>query len=652
MVNNQLILFHSEQNGIPYIASGNELGEIAIWNLEKKKLHQIIQKAHDSEVVQLHFILSKPLLLTQGKDNKLKEWIFDVNDGNCRIFKERSGHFKPPSHCMFFDSTWLLTAGTDQMLRLNHVYRDQQNREYSQGRIQSIAKKSLRTEESLKLNPIIQFQTNNRRTRKWSDIISIHIKDSVARCWNTDSKTLSNIRFRAKNENDYNTSIALSMCGNMTFIGRKSGDIEAFNLESGLSRFLIKKAHVGPIRGIECNILNSKIYTTSSDGWLKIWNLEAQYSKTFKTNPLHSLNLGSPISSCILHKETDLLCIATDQFELRIFDMEQQKEVRRFMKNSQIKQVIFSPNGRWILSATTNKNIYVFDVLTSKIIDWFYFSDCVTSLAFSSDGALLATTHKNRLGVNIWVNKVYISNVFIEKDLSKPFFIETNSIRSEEKINGESNEEKKNCFNLMFLPTNIEKLQLNQNLISLSSLPKITRRNLINWDFILKSTKPNSKEKNNIPFFFPNVGISTTLEWNTKILKQKRKLDKFSTVSKLIRLIREGSDSEALKHLVNLTPIKGDTEIRSIGLNFEYEIEELHYVMQFFERQLFKKQNFDILQAYLHLFLKIHHDKISQHDVLLLTAKTLVDQIQLIWKNLEALFQSNLCIINYVLNLE
>jgi len=216
------------KDSIPYIASANDNGEITIWNLEKKKLQQIV-KAHSSGVVQLHFVLNKPILLTQGKDNKLKQWIFD-NRNNCRILKERTGHYKPPTNCLFFDSTWLLTTGPDQMLRLNHAYRDQQNQEFSQGKITCISEKSLRTQESLRLNPIIQFKLLQHRTRRWSNIVSIHIKDSVARCWELDTKALSKIRFKSRNINDFNTSIALSICGNMGFIGRKSGDIElSFN---------------------------------------------------------------------------------------------------------------------------------------------------------------------------------------------------------------------------------------------------------------------------------------------------------------------------------------------------------------------------------------------------------------------------------------
>jgi len=376
---------------------------------------------------------------------------------------------------------------------------------------------------------------------------------------------------------------------------------------------------------------------------LKIWNLESQFSSVSLTNPLNSLDIGSPISSCTLHKETDVLCLATDQFELQIFDMEQQREVRRFNKQNQIIQIIFSPNGRWILAATKNKDIYVIDVLTNKIIDWFLFSQCPTSFSFSSDGALLATTHENKLGVNICLNKMFLRTVFLEKDFSKPFFMEVNT--------RDSIIDEKNNSKFMFLPITIEKIQLNQNLISLSSLPKITKRNINNWNILLRSNNFNVKSQNPIPFFFSNVGINSKF-MSDMISLRKRKFSQFRTVSNLTRLIQEDSDAKVLKHLTSLTPIKGHTELQAIGLNLEHEVDELNSMLEFFERQFLKKENFDILQAYLYLFLKIHQNKISRHDVLLLTSKTLVEQVQLLWKNLEALFHNNLCTINNILGLQ
>ena len=39
----------------------------------------------------------RPLLMSAGADNSLKQWVFDAADGAARLLKFRSGHAAPPT---------------------------------------------------------------------------------------------------------------------------------------------------------------------------------------------------------------------------------------------------------------------------------------------------------------------------------------------------------------------------------------------------------------------------------------------------------------------------------------------------------------------------------------------------------------------------
>ena len=57
------------------------------------------------------------------------------------------------------------------------------------------------------------------------------------------------------------------------------------------------------------------------------------------------------------------------------------------------------------------------------MIDWFLVETPVTSLAFSPTGEFLSTTHLGDIGIYLWSNKSYFSNVFFHPPSEKPSFI-------------------------------------------------------------------------------------------------------------------------------------------------------------------------------------------------------------------------------------
>ena len=62
----------------------------------------------------------------------------------------------------------------------------------------------------------------------------------------------------------------------------------------------------------------------------------------------------------------------------------------------------FSSDGRWLLTSCLDSTVRVFDLASSRLIDWMRFRKPVTSLAFSLEGEFLATTHTDTLAVCLW----------------------------------------------------------------------------------------------------------------------------------------------------------------------------------------------------------------------------------------------------------
>lgn len=68
----KVIYFIVYQDGVPVMASASTMGHIAVWDLEKKRLHSEIRDAHKGCVSGLKFLPKEPLLITSSNDNSIK----------------------------------------------------------------------------------------------------------------------------------------------------------------------------------------------------------------------------------------------------------------------------------------------------------------------------------------------------------------------------------------------------------------------------------------------------------------------------------------------------------------------------------------------------------------------------------------------------
>eukprot|EP00971_Amphidinium_carterae_P015970 315267-Amphidinium_carterae.1 len=87
-----------------HLVSASPSGACVVWDLEKKRAHHVMEEAHTAAVVQAHFVPGEPLLVTSGRDNAIRMWIFDTADGLPRLLRSRIGCPGVP-RCMAFYGT-------------------------------------------------------------------------------------------------------------------------------------------------------------------------------------------------------------------------------------------------------------------------------------------------------------------------------------------------------------------------------------------------------------------------------------------------------------------------------------------------------------------------------------------------------------------
>jgi U3 small nucleolar RNA-associated protein 21 len=666
-------------DGFPFLLSGSTQGQLAVWDLNKKALVDTIPEVHQGGVTAMQFLAGEPLLITSGADNSLKMWIFDQQNGSARLLKSREGHSQPPTKLRFYgDGSSILTSGLDRALRAFSVVRDQQSQELSQGALVKKAKAYATKIDFLRLSEIADFQASNTQERRWSNIVTCHKEDAVAHTWSFENKALA----KHKLLNDQLaaspvTAVGISACGNFGIIGMADGRVEKYNLQSGFIRaeyggkFGSSEwvGHTRSVTGLAVDGLNACLISASLDSTIKFWNFKQK-------SLLQSISTSAPVCQILFQRESDLLAVATDDLLVSVYDSHTYKAVRLFKGlTHRVTDMAFTPDGRWLVISSMDSCVRVFDLPSGRLIDWLAFDAAVTSLAFSPKGDFLATTHANNLGIFLWANRSYFTNVFldcvpraaVEMNLPVQYTKDQDSVvvevpRQKRKFSAlEQTETKKprseevDIFApVAFTPSPIPK----EDMFTFSALPKARWVNLTKLDLIKERNKPKNPPKAPMeaPFFLPTLtGLTTKLDVSG--IKEDDKTETSHLIrsnaqfeeSKFVRLLAASPSPEnndaVSDYLRGLGPAAIDTDIRSLGLVLGSEDTQLGLFLDWINSALQTKRNYELLQGILNLFLKVHGDTIAQHPALVDKAKLLGATQRAAWRRLEKKFQFTNCLV-------
>ncbi|XP_019387266.1 PREDICTED: WD repeat-containing protein 36 [Crocodylus porosus] len=537
-------------DGHPVMAAGSAIGHIALWDLEEKKLISQMRNAHTTAIAGLSFVHGEPLLITNGADNAIRIWIFDGPGGGGRLLRYRMGHSAPPTKIRYHgqNGQQILSAGQDGTLQSFSTVHERFNKSLGHGSInkKKSKKKGLRY-DTLALPPIMAFASG-----------------STSECHSSDS-----------------LAVDISTCGNFAVIGLSTGHVDVYNMQSGIhrGRYGKEKAHEGAIRGVAVDGLNQLAITAGSDGLIKFWK--------FKTTELvHSTNLASSLSGILLHRDSGILGIASDDFSISVLDVETRKIVRKFSGHlGKINDMAFSPDGRWLISASMDCTIKTWDLPSGCLIDSFLLDSAAVSITMSPTGDFLASSHVDDLGIYLWSNRSLYSLV---------------SLRP--------------------LPTDHES--------SVIMLPRTCPAQGICWMKMACSR----------PFQYLQSKLV-----NLGILAQKSDF-----YIQLEEALRTNEYTSPLNLLKVMGPSNIETELRGLAPEGGGSVEVMQSFLRLIGMMLNTKCDFELAQAYLALFLKLHLKITSSEPALLEEISKLSAQLEETWVHLQTLFNQSLCVLNYM----
>lgn len=463
--------------------------------------------------------------------------------------------------------------------------------------------------------------------------------------------------------------VCITGCGNFAILGMSSGHMEMYNMQSGLHRGVFGggKAHQKAVRGVAVDGMNMEVFSGSADSTVKVWSFRDK-------NCLNTINLGSPVAMMSYHRESSMLAAACDDFIIRIVDTDTRRVVRVFAGHTnQITDLAFSADSHWLVTSSVDCAVCTWDLPSGRMLDCFLVDSPVTSLALSPVSEYLATTHVDDCGIYLWTNHTLFSHVSLKplpKDY-KPHTIalpESGSLEEdlvekdvpEESLSAEREEEDEGTGEG---GSDSEERQdpLSKGIVTLSSLPQSHWASLPHLELIKERNKPKDPPKTprNAPFFMhtkPGLSIEFVRE-------EEIPAEEASTKSKIVKVgdgvltttfqvcLRESRKSQnyapVMEKLKGMGPSSIDAEIRGLSPEAGGSRELMAAMLEFFLFWLRNRTDFEVLQAYMNVYLKVHGLAVKKDEGLVRLAGEVLEEQKKAWKTLEADFNKCSCLLDY-----
>ncbi|XP_034484836.1 WD repeat-containing protein 36 [Drosophila innubila] len=653
-------------DGPPILVSACSNGYMAFWNLEQRKLAGQLQ-AHEEEVTTAICLPSEPVVFTTSPDNSMKLFVFDMPDGGARQLRIREGHTKPPLCIRYHGGSGvsILSSGEDSTLRVFSTISESLNK--SMGRAtynpKATKKKNRFQYDKFSMPPILEFTSDTTREKEWDNIAAIHAGVIQTTTWTFNKSRMGEHRlvptqFQNKNRNNFQsetTSIILTVCGNFVIVGYSSGDVERFNIQSGLHRSSYgapESAHDAAVRGLASDNLNQYVVSGCTKGVVKFWTFKGKAQK-----PLAIMRLADGVALMRHHRESSMLAIGLETFKVYVVDMNTRVIVRKFIGHTaKLNDLAFSPDSRWLITAAMDSTIKVWDIPSSYMIDHFRVERPCISLTMSPSGDFLATAHVNLLGIYLWANKTLFNQVSLRSiDPSEPApYVGLPSNMCDamdledamQQLEIDSDEDNKELGEEIDAKYETPK-QLNPELITMSGLAASRWQNLLDLELIKRRNKPKAPPKapKQAPFFLPtvsglemrfDVGNAPASNDGSKLL-QVSSLNNLTAFGKLLEATASDNDFEsAVKHITQLGPSMVDFEIKSLHPDAGGTMLAMMQFLKLIEFMLSTNLDFELAQSYLSVFLRSHGLSLSESPQLVQSLQSVSKAQEEAWQRIES----------------
>lgn len=611
------------------LAAGTSAGDAVFFDLNAGRVHTSVKAHNGKGVDKVFFVPGEPLLISSsGDDNSLKVWVFDKGQIKPRVLRSREGA-DGAARCIRFygdeGKDLLAACGEKAVLQRVSLVGDHQNVIFAAGGQVKGATRAL--------------SFSKYRELDWSNVVTCHYGASECHLWSYERKALqAKVKLETHNKSNA-TIVQVTNCGNFCIIGYSNGELCKLNMQSGLHRGCFKNSHTASITGIGIDQVNKFMVSAGLDGRISFWDF-------YSCGLASVVDVGAPVEVFVYEAKGGLAGLVDANGQLQVLDAKTRKIVRNFgvAHDSKVTGICFSSDGKWLVSAAGDTSLKVWDIMLGILINWLVLPKAVTCLDFSPTGDYLATGLAGEKGIFLWSNAALYSHLTLNKSPTQPTQLDLP--RFEEVVQGKSRREfyhrREEATEAMTDEEEWKTLlkgpeTAGEDTIKFSSEPFTKWQTIYNLESIKEKNKPIEPPKDPppVPFFLYNIEKENenVLEYKNLLIDQeenedarRRILNKETipeTENELIRLLRELKEEKGTReevyagitlHLKGISGSRSELEFGQLNsLTGEYK-EEAAKCLDYFVHAISQKQDYELIQAHLHVFLKNCADVLQHAD--------------------------------------
>lgn len=722
----------------PLLVSGCENGDLVLWDLENARVLSVLDSVHESEVVKVQFVPGVSMFVTSGRDNALLEFVIDSQSSPPRELRSRRGHLGSVAKAQFYNA---LPEKSRDLLCISNfkgrgylgktsTIQQHQNRIFSQSALKKKSNEDFRFPFN-RLPPLIDVAFAESRHFDWPNIVTIHRGVHEAFVWSGHNSALTpNLITLAKSAQWLNDrrqqtngsplssaprgvtakrralplakAVSVSGCGNYTVVGYSDGSIHRFNLQSCIHSGRLDLPESSEINRPTMEVLSIHI-SHSAVVLCVLRDIYKYYLCSWSIKPIKYLDtkvISDRVSSSLPGGEESpetfisrlfgyLIALGFADGRAVLYDFQSQVVSREFQcGNSGILDIAMSSDSRWIVISTKSSELFVFDVISSNLLDWIKFRSPALCCAFDHSDAFLITSHDQSKGaLSVWANKHALSvsvgaeelsnppsePICIEDPPNKAIYFEDSSPapKSDDKDSTKASDSSDSD-----LPVNgdYDSSMPETRLMSFSGIPFPTLQAILFIDEIKERNKPMEppKKPESAPFFLPN-----TAEFSSAVHKPSKEEDLDEVVSKDLSASREASTSlktelqelleEASSDCVDVfpkitqllrskSPSGVNLLLRQLGPLSGGTFREISLMLRYFRDSVRNRTDSELIQTYLNIFLTIHSTTILENQAELKDDQDTVGELTKLvkndWGSLQNRLQNISCFLKFVTNIQ